>query len=326
MSAFIVGGTAHAQGTGAGVERAPILRDWKREIYFGISPTLGQNSPAFLETDIIDDSGAEFYIRATRPLIGPINLRFQAGLAASPNLLDGDAVASGYYGQVSLGEADDSLTRFLALNSAGVEVPASLQDTVLPYARYRYTRNFEGTSLFRTDKAKDNQFVIGLRFRDVRGIMCEPREIERRRNTPSGPKPDCSGPRGLYLEFDPRLTLVESNDPLRDRMSPSFRGQIVSRPLGPGIRLFGEAYGEISYYDSSRVPSGERREDRLRRFTAGLYLSDITTPALRRFTGLGEISTDVSIALRYEQKFSNKPDTAYERWFLVVGASLTYPF
>lgn len=88
---------------------------------------------------------------ATRPLAGSMKLRLQAGMTASPNVLDDDDVGSAYYLQVSIGEADDNLSRLVALNSSGTVGVAALQDTVLPYARLRYTRSFESEALFTTD-------------------------------------------------------------------------------------------------------------------------------------------------------------------------------
>lgn len=303
------------------------LRGWDGEVNVTLSPTLGRDSPLSLDLDTVDESGAEFYVRATRPLAGPMKLRLQAGVTASPNFLDDDDVGSAYYLQVSIGEADDNLSRLIALNSSGAVGAAALQDTVLPYARLRYTRSFESESLFTTEKAEDRQLVVGARFRDVRGIMCEPAEVERRRQVTEGPLPDCSGPRGVYLEFDPRLTIVQSNLPGRERAAPSFRAQLVSRPIWRGTRLFGEAYGEISYYTEARVPAGQRREDRVRRFTAGINLSDLVTPWLKRRGGFMRAATaDVSLGLRYERKVSNNPDTAYERWFVVPSAGISWSF
>lgn len=302
-----------------------LLSEWAGQASFGVTGNARDDAPLNFG-DIRDDSTLSFFVRGTRPIVGPISLRLEAGAGATPSFFDDDDAKSNYYLQVSLGEADDNLTRFLALTDAETIAEAAVQDRILPFLRHRFTQSFKGPGLFSGEEPSEHQTSLGMRFRDVRGVMCEGEEIAASEvNTDT--RRICQSATGLYLEFTPSVALVDSSDPNRDRIVPAFTGQIVSRPVLYGFRFFGEAHGEISFYRTERSASGQKGEDRTRRFTAGVMLG---TPVQRWIRSRGgffsTIDADVRLAVRYQRVASTNPERRQERFSFVPSITLTQNF
>jgi hypothetical protein len=311
--AFVGTGAAAAQGEPPPSESASIFHGWDGRVTASLRPTFGADLPEDVARDIVDEGEGELAVRFTRHIAGSLDLQLRGGVTFAPNYFDDDDARSALYGQVSVGEVPDLLTEFRSLGSTEI---SAFQDTITPYARYRYIRGYE--QFLERVKSHDHRFTVGLVYQDVRGIMCSDSEWRRLQEDPDL-EGLCTGDRGLYWQAEGNFNVVASPDPLRERSYATLALKGLTRPFG-GVRFFAELGGEAHFYDHERVAvTGRRREDRLARATVGVDVSSALAGWLRlgRRHGL-----EASVGLRWERNWSNRPDKRYERGFVTPTLSL----
>jgi hypothetical protein len=317
VAAGLAASSAAAQQPESGrTDTASFPDGWEGRISATFRPIVGRDLPAGIVRDTKDESDGELALSLKRPLAGNLDIQIRLGATFAPNYFDEDDPQSGLYAQIGIGERADLLTGFRSL---GTDEISRHQDTITPYARYRYIRGYEG--FFERPATNDHRFTVGLTYQDIRGVMCSDEEW-RRLEEAADLEGLCAGDRGLYWRIDGNFNLVESTDPLRERSFAAVGVKAVSRPLR-GVRFFAEVGAEAHFYSNERVATGARREDRLARVTLGV---DASRPFARLMRIGRRRELEASIGARWERNWSNRADKRYERGFLVPTLALSTGF
>lgn len=284
--------------------------NWEGEIEFSIGPRLGKEQPFDTSEELVDESEAELSVAVRRTLDGfPWQLQLKAGMAWSPQYFDDGDPESGLYSEASIGDTYVPLRQLLLRGKK--DRAKAVEDGLRPYARYRFTRVHN--QLLGNRVRDEHQATFGLRFRDVRTIMCE-RELP-----PADMAGACTDTRGVYWEARAEINRIWSTDPNEERVVPSLRVDLYSRPLAGEVRIFGQAQIEARFYEQARDPvSGGRREDLRLRLGAGLDLSGLSGRVL---PGLG-----LELMAQFQRRWSNDDTKEHKRFYFIPSLTLTKTF
>lgn len=287
----------------------PVKELWSGSMEISASPRLGKPLPRFSDEVLRDESEGEVNVSIQRDeVLGNYPLKAKFGLTGSPQVLDDQDATSAYYGEITFGDTYRPLYE-LELEKGGGRAP-DVEDAYRFYARYRFTSAHKGS--FDTWLRDEHQLTAGIRYRDVRTIMC---------STVMGPARDegaCSNLSGIYLEWRAEVSQIFSTDVTKRRIAPNVRGDIYSPRFLGGIRFFGRAQLEASFYSELRTPAGALREDWRLRATSGFDLS-----ALASRLGPG---INFELAGQYQRRWSNDPGSRHERLYFAPSISLKVGF
>lgn len=315
FSLFLFSSLSFAQSSRQGLQgttnsTSDWWRGWEGEAELSIGPRIGEPLPIDSDDDIVDDSEGELTISITRSNIPTVNqLQFKLGITSSPQYLDAQDPESSYYGEVAIGDTYVSLRRLRPHSGNGAT--NEVEDAWRPYGRYRFTRIFQG---FLNDYVRnEHQVTAGIRYRDVRSIMCD---LAIAAATEVGA---CSNMRGVSWEVRAEVNRIWSSDDAEERFNPVLRFDLISRRLLGGVRIFGRAQAEAGFYQHARVPlTNERREDWRLRLTGGIDLSVLAS----------RLGPDVALELagQFQRRWSNDPSKEHSRAYFIPTLSVTTPF
>lgn len=282
-------------------ERRGVLDDWGGRFEISIAPRLGKEQPFESSEELVDESEGEVSLSVRRPnTVGRLPLQLKTGITHSPQYVDEADPQSAYYGEVSVGDSYLSLREF-ALRHSG-ERAGDVEDGMRPYARYRFARVYE--DFFDSWRRNDHRLAVGVRYRDVRTIMCE---VAAPAASEAGA---CSNVPGVSWEARGEVNRIWSSDPAEERLAPSGRLSVYSRPMWGGLRAYGEADLEARFYDSVRIaPGGRKREDLRLRLTAGV---DLTPLVGRAVPGMG-----FTLAGQFQRRWSNEDGRGHSRFYFI---------
>jgi hypothetical protein len=285
----------------------PPQNPWSKTINLDINPLIGRGISQQDNNDIVDDSSVDASIRFSRSISPEADFRLRAGVILTPNIYDSDAVSSGLYAQVSVGERAFANGDPRSLREYATAFP----DKTKPYLRYRISRAYDG---FVNDGTRfDHRITAGINHRDVRGVMCPRSEPDGSYNGP------CTS-EGMFFEYDVVLNTQWSTESERNRIYPSAKFTVTSRPIFGDLRVFGSIFGETSFFSNSRVDSGSLREDRLLQFNAGL---DLSAPFQ---SWLGLSSGAFSISGQWAKQWSNDADRRFTRAIFAPSLAVDFAF
>lgn len=307
MVASLLAAPLHAQ------EAAEVGRgwtdDWEGTMAFSLSPRVGEPLPLDSSEDIVDESEGELSFVVRRPrTIGSLQLQLKGGVTSSPHLFDDDDPESSLYGELTLGDTYLTIGE-LVLREGGD--PSAIRDAVRPYFRYRLT-NVYGDFLQDWSR-RDHTVTTGVRYRDIRTIMCHAR-------MPAAAEVGaCTNRPGVYVEARAEVNQTWSTNIGYRRLYPSLRVDVYSRPFAGGLRVFGWAQGELSFFHDERTPDDEelRRDFRLR-LTGGLDLSEWARRLGPRL--------DLVLAGQYQRRWSNNAGKEHDRGYFIPSLTLTTGF
>jgi hypothetical protein len=281
---------------------------WQGGLELSVTPRIGRQQPFDTSEDVVDESETELVLSFKRPnTVGSLPLALKAGLTWSPQYFDDSDPQSGIYGEIGVGDSYLPLSR-LAFRR-GTAAPTAIDDGFRPYASYRYTSVRQA---FLDARVRDeHQITAGLRYRDIRSIMCQPNAVEG--VTPCGTDP------GVSWEARAEVKQIWSSDPAEERTAPSVRADLISRPRAGGIRFFARAQVEARFYDSARAsPSGEHRQDWILRLTPGINLTGLIQHWLR--------GPELELGGQLQRRWSNDPGRRNTRFYFVPSLSFSGSF
>jgi len=284
-----------------------IFPGWKDNISFSINPRIGKSLPSDSSQDIVDEGEGEIAFTISRPKTkGGVQLQFKFGIISAPQLFDKADPTSALYGEATIG---DSYVTVRELLDRSGELSPDVSDAVRPYVRYRFTAAYN--DFLDTWARSDDTLTAGVRYRDVRTIMCN------EKLPPATRVGACSDTPGVYVEARAEVSHTWSTDVSYRRVYPSLRLDVYSRPLAGGVRIFGWAQGETSFFRDERNLKGRLRKDQRLRLAAGLDLS-------KWVSRLGP-KIDLSISGQYQRRWSNFADKRHERGYFIPSFTFTSP-
>lgn len=277
---------------------------------FSVSPRVGEALPVDLAEDPVDESEGEASILIRRPnsILGKYQFQLRAGVVASPQHFDDQDPSSSIFGEVTIGDTYRTLGE-LTMQQPG-DVSLNVADAYRPYLRYKYTRNY--ADFLQAWARDDHTITAGVRYRDVRTIMCDSEMA------PATEVGACSDLPGVYLEVRAELNQTFSTDIGYRRLFPSVRIDGYSRPFWGGVRFFAWAQYEASFFEDERTIEGDARHDGRLRATAGFDLSGLVRRAV---PGL-----EFTLAGQFQRRWSNNPDKRHERGYFIPAVSLSTSF
>ena len=279
---------------------------------FSLSPRLGRQKPFDTDEDPVDESGGElsFTLERSRAILS-LPLSLTVGVASSPQWFDDETPEHGLYGQLTLGDDYRPIHR-LRTTEGDADASEDVHDALRPVLSYRYTRIYNDLL---SDFARDEHEVAGgIRYRDVRTIMCE-----KANPGAANVKGACGDLPGISYVLRADVSRIWSSDPTETRLAPRVRGELVSHLLKRSIRLFGRMEYEWRFYDGVRVAgSGEKREERRLRAGAGI---DLSAWADRYVKGL-----ELELEAQVQRRWSNDPDRRHTRFYVIPALTFGWKF
>ncbi|HEY0086417.1 MAG TPA: hypothetical protein VGB65_10960 [Allosphingosinicella sp.] len=316
MKRLIVAGALAMAATPALAQPAAAPADpakkpvWSGGVELSFSPRIGKQQPFGTSEELIDESEGELSVSIKRTnTVGRLPLQLKAGISTSPQYFDEGDPESGYFGEITVGDAFIPLTTYLVRGTA--EKTDAVSDARRPYARYRYTRIHNG---FLDGFARDeHQATLGFRFRNVVTIMCDVADL------PPADEEACSKEPGVSFEVRTELNRIWSSDRNEERFAPQVRLDITSRRLWGGARIFGRGQIEARFYDHARAAAtGKRREDWRLRLTGGVDVSEAVARAVP--------GAELELAAQFQRRWSSDETKEHSRFYFVPALTFSLGF
>jgi len=313
-AAFVLAATPAFGQTAAEPADSKKESPWSGGVELSLSPRIGKEQPFGTSQEVVDESEGELSAsikRADAVRLSSLSLPLQlkVGVTTSPQYLDEADPESSYYGEVTLGDEFIPLTKYLVRGTG--KTTGAVSDARRPYARYRYTRIYNG---FLDDFARnEHQVTLGFRYRNVVSIMCDVAGL------PPADEEACSDQPGVSVEVRGELNAIWSSDRNEERIAPHVRLDVTSRRLWGGARLFGRGQLEARFYDHARAAAtGKRREDWRLRLTAGVDISEALAKAIP--------GAELELAGQFQRRWSTDESKEHSRFYFVPALTLSLGF
>ncbi|GEM_PF-2901362 len=305
--ALLLTNPAHAQDE-ADSSAGGIFSGWTANIDFDLSPRIGEALPSSDDSELIDESEGSVSLAFSRGERLK-RLQFKVGASTAPQLIGGGDPESGFFAEATVG---DAYIPFDQLIGSDREIDPSLADAWRPYARYRFGSSY--TNFFDSHVRDLHTVTAGIRYRDVRTIV-EERAIKLQDFTQVSA--NAAATRGWYWEARAEGSNTWSTDATAEKLGLTLRADVYSSPFLGGVRLFGVAQGDLTFYDSALAPNGDKREDQRLRLTAGLDLTELVDS---KASGLR-----LTIGGQFQRRWSNDPAQEHSRGYFVPNIGLNVP-
>jgi hypothetical protein len=279
--------------------------DWSGKLTIEAAPAFGQKDAFDLDESPVDEGEYKISVAAISPKVWrDQKLTLTVGATSSPQLLDGQQPKSSNYFEVKFGDTYENITRIMRSDSSILE--KDVQDAWRPYVSLRHTNNYDGLL---SDRTRSGQELSGgIRYRDIRSIMCATQM------DPASEAGTCSATPGVSYELRAEVLHAWSTDDNREMMQYTGRADIVSRPIANIFRLYGRGRADRMVFENAVTPGNEKQRDWRFRLGAGINFAPLLDPLKRNFS--------FDVEFRHQWLDSNNPAKDKNDFHLI--ATLTW--
>ncbi len=281
-------------------------RDLEGKVTILATPGFGQDDAFDLDADIVDEGEYSAEIEANLPKIWrDQGLALLVGVTASPQIFDKQQATTSQYAELKFGDSWQNITKLTAAESKSL-ANGNVQDRLRPFLKLRYTENFTDTFDQRSRTGQD--MTIGLRYSDVRTIMCDVAGSFARK---SGA---CSDVPGVSYELRGELLRSWSSDDNREVTQITGRFDLSSRPIAGAFRLSARARVDRSLFSHALALAGEKRREWRYRLGIGANLTPLVS----------KLNEDLSFDTEFRRQWRDSNDPARDKNDFHILATLTW--
>ncbi len=274
------------------------------------TPAFAQDDALDLDEDIVDEGEYVATLEVSKKNIWHSQgIALAMGVSSAPQKFDDQAPTSARFYEIRVGgDAIRSLHK-LTLAETNDLADAAVNDQWRPYAKFRHSVFYDG---FFDSRARQGQdLTVGLRFVDVRTIMCD------HAARPASTVGACSNTPGVSWDVRAEAMHGWSSDDARELTQYTLRADLIGRTVARAVRFGVRLRADRSHFDHVLVGTEKRKEWRVRAGVGANF-----TPLVSRL----HKDLTLDFELRRQWRDSNDPARDKDDFHFLAATGFTVKF